>query len=122
MSLFIICVSQRPKDGADIAEAEHDRQPFRAVSRHGATMALARLLKAAGVPDGPWQAIGTDGRLRFYGPSLHRLAALTIADSDDGRLRVVPFARPSHWQDNAASAADPPTAPRHAPAAAKALA
>ncbi len=69
---------QRP-DGADVARCgEHV-----AVSRHGATMALARALVAAGVPDGPWQA-ERNGVPVLRGPSLHRLAGLTVIETEAG--------------------------------------
>jgi hypothetical protein len=42
----------------------------------GATNALARLLMAAGCPDGPWRALrGTS--VAFYGPSIHDWARWT---------------------------------------------
>jgi len=48
-----------------------------------ATMDLARILVAAGCPDQPWQAVGTDGQRRFFGNSLHRLATRTIEESSE---------------------------------------
>ncbi len=50
----------------------------------GAACALARLLVSAGVADGPWETLGEDGQRRLYGPSLHRLAKLTVADDARG--------------------------------------
>ena len=78
----VMALSQRA-DGADIAEA----LGHRAESRHGATMALARILVAGGVPDGPWQA-ERNGVPVMRGPSLHRLAGLTITE-DGGRERII---------------------------------
>jgi hypothetical protein len=86
----LIKVSQRP-NGADVAEAVVSGRRFVAVSRNGATMALARQLVAAGVGDRPWQARGAEGPRRFFGSSLHRLSRLTIADNDDDGLRVRRF-------------------------------
>ncbi len=83
--MIVFTVASRA-DGADTAEANYAGQHFQAVSRNGVTMALARQLVAAGVPDGPWQARGIDGRERFTGRSLHRLAGLTVHDGD--RLRI----------------------------------
>ena len=71
-------------NGIDVAEATYRGQTYRASSRHGCTMVLARQLVAAGAPDGPWRAIGPDGRTWFTGRSLHRLAALTIEDAESG--------------------------------------
>ena len=69
-----------PKDGqVDTAEAEWDGRVFRAASSHGASMALARQLVAAGCPDQPWHVPG-----RLHGRSLHRLARLTIEEGADG--------------------------------------
>lgn len=76
-------VGQRP-DGADTAESTLAGQTFRAVSRNGATMVLARQLVAAGAPDDPWQACGVDGAVRLHGPSLHGLAKLTVIERDRG--------------------------------------
>ena len=50
-------------------------------------MALARKLVAAGAPDAPCEARGGDGRLRICGPSLHRLAKLTVSE-ERGYLRL----------------------------------
>lgn len=59
-----------------------DGQEFRAESRHGSTMALARTMVASGVPDLPWVAVDyLDGMELLYGPSLHRLAALTVEEN-----------------------------------------
>lgn len=80
--MLTITVTSRALDGADIAGANLGGRTVRAVSRRGATMALARRLVAAGCADQPWQAVGVDGRLRFHGPSLHRLAGLTIREDD----------------------------------------
>jgi len=84
---------QVPKTGQDVAEAEFNGQTFSATTRHGATMKLARTLVEAGAADQPWQVIGPDGRIRFHGPSLHRLAKLTIAEPDSGEcFKIVPWA------------------------------
>lgn len=72
------------RDGLDVAEAVHAGETFTATSRNGATMKLARALLEAGAPDGPIEARGTDGKLRFTSPSLHRLGRWTIEESDRG--------------------------------------
>ena len=73
--------------GIDVAEAEHAGQLYRATSRHGATMALARMLVAAGAADTAWQALDAGGAVRVYGASLHRLARLTVHEEDTRGLR-----------------------------------
>ena len=83
--MIVFTVASRT-GGADTAEANYAGQHFQAVSRNGVTMALARQLVAAGMPDVPWQARGIDGRVRFTVRSLHRLAGLTVHDGD--RLRI----------------------------------
>ncbi len=65
----------------DCATCEWWGRRFEAVSRHGATMALARLLVEAGCPDLPWEA-GRPGKRDMFGPSLHRLAGLTVEEND----------------------------------------
>lgn len=76
----------------DQAEADFDGRHYTCDNQRGgsATMNLARMLVAAGAPDGQWQARGKTGRLRFLGPSLHRWAKLTISESD--RLKLTPYA------------------------------
>lgn len=94
MSAIVMILTERITSiGAslDVAEATHRGRAFTATSRHGATMALARQLVAAGCPDQPVEVRFPDGRLRFTAPSLHRLAELTISEPDSGALRVVPY-------------------------------
>jgi len=62
-----------------VAEATWNGQTYRAASSHGATMALARQLVAAGCPDQLWRVPG-----RLHGRSLHGLAKLTIEEGADG--------------------------------------
>jgi hypothetical protein len=67
--------------GFDIAECNG----LRAISRNGAEMELARMLIAAGHPDGPWEAADAKTcRKRLYGGSIARLAQLTISEGDAG--------------------------------------
>jgi hypothetical protein len=80
-------------DILDRATIEWNCQRNEARSRHGATMKLARTLVEAGCPDLPWRAVGADGRVRFYGPSLHKLARRTIAEGDSRGLQLKPFVR-----------------------------
>lgn len=88
--MYTFRVSQRP-DGIDQAEIEFAGQPFRAATRSGATMALARLLCAAGAPNGPWQAVDhLTGQRRSYGGSIHRLATLMVTEAD-GSPRIVKY-------------------------------
>jgi len=62
----------------DIATTEWMGQQFRAVSGNGACMALARQLVEAGCPDQEWMTQTAAGKPSLKGPSLHRLAQLTI--------------------------------------------
>ncbi len=72
---------RRSRPVPDIATTRWNDQDWSATSTHGATMDLARKLVAAGCPDQPWQAVGTDGARRVFGKSLHRLATRTITES-----------------------------------------
>lgn len=93
---FVIWELHGKRDGAvtDVAKCEWSGQCFKAESRHGVTMALARQLIVAGAPDGHWEAYGRNGHLRLSGPSIQRLAALTIKETDAGQFR---FARYEEW-------------------------
>lgn len=97
--MYRITLTQRAVDGADIAQITLDGRKHHAVSKNGATMKLARRLVEAGYSDGPWQAAFSDGRLRFHGSSLHKLARYTVREDDRGGLLLKqyrPFAgRPS---------------------------
>ena len=79
------------RDGAsiDVASAEAGGKQYEAQSGNGATMRLARQMVKDGLPDGAWQAVGADGRVRLRGPSLFRLAKLTVhwTDKDGPRIR-----------------------------------
>jgi hypothetical protein len=95
-------LSQRP-DGFDVAETEFDGRTLRAETRHGATMAISRLLISAGAPDGPWEGVdsGTDAR-RLYGRSVVALAGLTISETDKHRGIVKWVSRDFPREDAAA--------------------
>jgi hypothetical protein len=73
----------------ELASAFETGRLFEVSSTQGATMALARLLCSHGVPDGPYEAVGEDGQ--FHGPSLHRLAKLTVQGGESGP-RIVAYA------------------------------
>ncbi len=73
-------VSQGP-NGADMARCGG----FVVMSRHGAEMAMARALVAAGFPDTAWQTERC-GQVRLHGPSLHGLARLTLNEGDRQRI------------------------------------
>ncbi len=64
----------------ETASCEWAGQRFEARSRSSAIMELARQLVAAGAPDGRWRSVTTEGEPSAYGPSLHRLARLTIKE------------------------------------------
>jgi hypothetical protein len=74
----------------DRASAVWDGTTYTARTSHGAAMAVARTLMAAGCPDQPWQAVSPDGERLLHGGSLHRLANLTVSEAD-GRTRIVPY-------------------------------
>ena len=81
-------MSQR-SDGSDVAEIEFDGRPLKATSRHGAIMAISRLLLSAGAPDGPWEGVSSgtsEGRL--YGRSIVALAGLSVSETDRQRSFV----------------------------------
>ena len=59
-------------------------------SSHGAVMALARVLVAAGCEDQPWEALGEDGARVLYGPSLLRISRLTFSEGERG-MRLQAF-------------------------------
>jgi len=65
-----------------------DGQRYSARSRRGAPFALARVLVAAGIPDQPVQVThqGLRGHLSYH--SLHRMAELTIEESDRVSVRL----------------------------------
>ena len=70
------------------AEAIIDGRRYFARSRRGAPFALARVLVAAGIPDQPVQVThqGLRGHLSYH--SLHRMAELTIEESDRVSVRL----------------------------------
>jgi hypothetical protein len=75
----------KPGSGGEFftATAAWAGRQFTARTQGGVTMALARKLLAAGCDDQPWQA--TRGEMVVMrGPSLARLAAIRVADGDDG--------------------------------------
>ena len=72
-------------NGADVASAAG----MTAMSRNGAQMRLARMLVGVGVPDRPWRTVRS-GRIRMFGPSLHRSAGLMVTEGDH-RPRIVAF-------------------------------
>ncbi len=89
--MITFVLSQRRKDGADVAATVWQDRPFRAASTRGSVISrLARELVAAGCPDQDWQAVGIDGQRRLFGSSLCRLAQQTIKENDRG-LWVVAY-------------------------------
>jgi hypothetical protein len=63
---------------------------YRAMSlKSCAARKLARDMVAAGEPDGPIEARGIDGKLRYTVSSLHAFAKFTLVENP--RLRVVPW-------------------------------
>lgn len=79
---------------SDVATATWNGVTFTTSSAHGACMALARELVAAGCPDQPWQTTDEDGKRSLHGPSLHGLARLTIKGDRFARWRPYPEKRP----------------------------
>lgn len=73
----------RPGGAAfNIATAEAGGKTYEAKSRNGATMRLARQMVQDGLPDGAWQVVNEQGRVRYSGGSLYRLAKLTVHETD----------------------------------------
>jgi hypothetical protein len=86
-----VCEGKLSKQGAttgkkvpELAKAVHAGRPWEASSTKGAVCALARLLVQNGVQDCVWETRGEDGKRRLYGPSLRRLAKLTVTDDVRG--------------------------------------
>jgi len=84
---FLIIVSHK-SDGTDVATGCYGGRVFTKATRRGAEMAVARALRDAGAPDGPWESQGAGRRPRLTGPSLHRLAKFIIHEGN-GRPRLV---------------------------------
>jgi hypothetical protein len=91
--------------GRDTATCDWQGTAYSTTTRHGACMALARRLCGAGAPDGPW--VGVDpqtGVERLHGPSLHRLAGLTIEETGQTGPRLArwkAFPGREHPEDDA---------------------
>ncbi len=68
--------------GAHRATITLDGATISATAATGATMQLARKIIAAGYPDAPWEARGSDGALRLHGPSIQRLAGWTVSETE----------------------------------------
>jgi hypothetical protein len=51
----------------------------------------ARELIDAGCPDDAWQMVGPEGDRRLFGGSVHRLAKLTVGESDKVSARFIPY-------------------------------
>lgn len=67
--------------------------PFDLTCRSSPICTMARKLVEAGYPDQPWQAVGLqDGGARMNGRSIHRLALLTVSESDRTAPRHVKWA------------------------------
>jgi hypothetical protein len=74
----------------ETAWAEWGGQRFDARSRSSAVMELARCLVAAAAPDGPWRSVTAADTPSTFGPSLHRLARLTVEEGERPP-RIRPF-------------------------------
>lgn len=74
------------KAAREYAQADWDGHSYIASSRAGAVFAVARLLVAAGCPDGPWRVPS-----KLEGPSLHKIARLAIEDSPRGGIHQRPY-------------------------------
>lgn len=91
MATYVIRMHTDERDarGVPIERGELDwgGVTYRA-SGSGFEMALARLVLAQGVPDGPW--LGVDyltGKARLQGASLRRLSELTVSEPASGKNR-----------------------------------
>ena len=79
-------ISTDPKTAADVASCDG----FTArSSRSCAARVLARMLVDAEYADGPIEARGTDGRLRYTARRLHAFAAKVLAENP--RLHTTPY-------------------------------
>jgi hypothetical protein len=67
----------------DHATADWRGQTFAAHSKSGIVPAMARVLIEAGCPDQAWRA-ERDGAVVMSGPSLARVALLSVSDGGDG--------------------------------------
>jgi hypothetical protein len=76
------------------ATATWSGRNFSARTQSGVTMALARELVAAGCPDQAWQAERA-GAVALFGPSLHRLALLTVSEGGRDGPRFTKY-QPHH--------------------------
>ena len=65
--------------GTDRAQCFVDSRFFAAQSRHGAIHAICRVLRAAGIPDQPWEVPG-----RISGSSIYWMADRYVAEDDTG--------------------------------------
>jgi hypothetical protein len=78
--------------GRDIASCDWNGETHTATTRHGATMALARVMVGKGAPDGPWEGVHAHtGRKLLHGASLHRLAKFTVQENFSDGPRMVPW-------------------------------
>jgi hypothetical protein len=59
-------------------------------------MGLAREIVAAGHPDQPWRSIARNGAALLSGPSIYRLAMLTVSENASHGPRVVRYEDFSH--------------------------
>jgi hypothetical protein len=79
-----------------VASAEWNDLPYVAISQSEPSCKLARMLVAAGAPDGPWEAT-QDGTVVWRGRSLHRWAGLTVSEPDRGPATFVKFVPFGGW-------------------------
>lgn len=86
MAVHRFTIGTERNSGTDTAECG----PYVARSlRSCAARKLARVMVEAGEPDGPIEARGTDGKLRYRVNSLHGFAKRTLVENP--ALRLIPY-------------------------------
>ena len=97
-SPYVFIITTDPRNGADLASCDG----LSARSARGcAARALARMLIEAGREDGPVEARGADGRLRYTVRSVAAFARTALIENPG--IRVVPW-RESRWGSDATGA------------------
>lgn len=75
----------------EVATADVDGMRYETRSRSSGEAALARKLVEVGVPDQPWTSFTPTGTPALRGKSIHRLAQMTVVESDRRGLQAVRF-------------------------------
>jgi len=81
----------------EVAFCVWDGRRFEARSSKSAIMKLARMLVGAGAPDAEWRSFTAAGTPSMSGPSIHRLAKLTVSEPAAGSIKIVPYVERSDF-------------------------